>query len=205
MRHILNLICPWLGGGGMQSRQSRVTPGVFYCLYIFEGIEEKNAHQQCGCFWLGGINVVRSSLFWNVMQRSLAVSYWCFRTTYRSHLQLSGSATWPLIQDCHDKSSIQHEDSFHQYIGLKFKEETTKMLYWRISFYGAEIWTLPEVDQKYLESFEMWCWRRTEKISRTDHVRNEILCSVKEERNVLHTVNEGRLTGLVTSCVGTAF
>jgi hypothetical protein len=28
-------------------------------------------------------------------------------------------------------------------------------------------------DQKYLESFEMWCWRRMEKISWTDHVRNE--------------------------------
>jgi len=27
--------------------------------------------------------------------------------------------------------------------------------------------------QKYLESFEMWCWRRMENISWTDHVRNE--------------------------------
>ena len=27
--------------------------------------------------------------------------------------------------------------------------------------------------QKRLESFEMWCWRRMEKISWTDHVRNE--------------------------------
>jgi hypothetical protein len=38
---------------------------------------------------------------------------------------------------------------------------------------GAETWTLPKVDQKYLESFEMWCWRRMEKISWTDRVRNE--------------------------------
>jgi hypothetical protein len=27
--------------------------------------------------------------------------------------------------------------------------------------------------KKHLESFEMWCWRRMEKISWTDHVRNE--------------------------------
>jgi hypothetical protein len=27
------------------------------------------------------------------------------------------------------------------------------------------------VGQKYRESFEMWCWRRMEKISWTDHVR----------------------------------
>jgi len=33
-----------------------------------------------------------------------------------------------------------------------------------------ETWTLRAVDQKHLESFEMWCWRRMEKISWTDHV-----------------------------------
>jgi hypothetical protein len=38
---------------------------------------------------------------------------------------------------------------------------------------GAETWTLRVVGQKTLESFEMWCWRRIEKISWTDHVRNE--------------------------------
>ena len=37
---------------------------------------------------------------------------------------------------------------------------------------GAETWTLRAADQKQLESFEMWCWRRME-ISWTDHVRNE--------------------------------
>jgi hypothetical protein len=36
--------------------------------------------------------------------------------------------------------------------------------------YGAETWTLQKVDQKFLESFEMWCWRRMEKISWTDRV-----------------------------------
>jgi hypothetical protein len=45
------------------------------------------------------------------------------------------------------------------------------------------------VDQKYLESFEMWCWRRIEKISWTDRVRNEeVLLRVKGERNIVHTV-----------------
>jgi len=40
-----------------------------------------------------------------------------------------------------------------------------------------------------------------EKISWTDHVRNEVLLRVNEQRNILH----GRLTGLVTSYVETAF
>jgi hypothetical protein len=55
--------------------------------------------------------------------------------------------------------------------------------------YGAETWTLRKLDQKYLESFEMWCRRRMEKISWTDRVNNEaVLHRVKEERNILHTV-----------------
>jgi hypothetical protein len=53
----------------------------------------------------------------------------------------------------------------------------------------AETWTLRKVDQKYLESFEIWCWRKMEKISWTDHVRNgEVLHRVKEEMNILHAV-----------------
>jgi hypothetical protein len=59
--------------------------------------------------------------------------------------------------------------------------------------YGAETWTLREVDQKYLESFEMWCWRRKEKTSWTDRVRNEeIFHRVTKERNVLHTAKRGK-------------
>jgi hypothetical protein len=54
--------------------------------------------------------------------------------------------------------------------------------------YSAETWTLWKVDQKYLESFEMWCWRRME-ISWTERVRNEeVLHRVKEERNILHRI-----------------
>ena len=57
--------------------------------------------------------------------------------------------------------------------------------------YGAETWTLRVADQKYLESFEMWCWRRMEKIIWTDHVRNEeVLRSVNEQRNILHEIRE---------------
>jgi len=44
------------------------------------------------------------------------------------------------------------------------------------------------VDQKYLESFEMWCCRRMEKISWTNCVRKEVLQRVKEDRNILQTI-----------------
>ena len=90
------------------------------------------------------------------------------------------------------KSSIQHEeDSFHKQTGLKLKGETSKVLLWSSVLYGSETWTLRGVGwtQKQLESFQMWCWRNMEKISWTDHVRNEAgLHRVKEERNILHAM-----------------
>jgi hypothetical protein len=58
-----------------------------------------------------------------------------------------------------------------------------------MALYGAETWTLQAADQKHLGSFEMWCWRRMEKISWTDRVRNEeVLLRVKEQRNILHEI-----------------
>jgi hypothetical protein len=39
------------------------------------------------------------------------------------------------------------------------------------------------------ESYEMWCWRRTEKVSWIDHVKGkEVLHRVKHERNILQTI-----------------
>jgi hypothetical protein len=66
-------------------------------------------------------------------------------------------------------------------------EKLCKCYIWSIALYGAETWTVRKVDQKYLESFEMWCWRRMEKISWTDRVTNEVSHRVKGERNIPHT------------------
>ena len=66
-----------------------------------------------------------------------------------------------------------------------------KCYVWSMALYGAETWALRATDQKSLESFEMWCWRRMEKISWTDHVRNEeVLLLVNEQRNILHEIRK---------------
>ena len=60
-----------------------------------------------------------------------------------------------------------------------------------MALYGAETLTLRVTDQKRLESFEMWRWRRMEKFSWTDHVRNEeVLLRVNEQRNILHEIRK---------------
>jgi hypothetical protein len=64
---------------------------------------------------------------------------------------------------------------FTSQMDLEWRKKLVKCYTCSIALYGAETWTLQAVDQKHLESFEMWCWRRMEKISWIDHARNEVL------------------------------
>jgi len=80
---------------------------------------------------------------------------------------------------------------FTSTLDLKLRKKLVKCYVWNIALYGAETWMLRAEDQKHLESFEMWCWRRTEKISWTDHVRNEdVLLRVKEQKNTLREIRK---------------
>jgi hypothetical protein len=74
-------------------------------------------------------------------------------------------------------------------LDLELRNKLVKCYIWNIALYLAEYWKLWAVDQKNLESFEIWCWRSIEKISWTDHVRNDVvLLRVKEQRNILHDI-----------------
>jgi hypothetical protein len=74
-------------------------------------------------------------------------------------------------------------------LDLELRKKLVKCYIWSIALYGAGTWTIRTVDQKHLESFEIGCWKRMEKISWTDHVRNEdVLLSIKEQRNILHEI-----------------
>jgi len=53
-------------------------------------------------------------------------------------------------------------DLFTGKLDLKLRKKLLKYYIWRISLYGTGTWTLRPVDQKHLENFEMWCWRRVE-------------------------------------------
>jgi len=74
---------------------------------------------------------------------------------------------------------------------LELRKKLVKCCIWSVALYGAETGTVRTVDQKQLESFEMWCWRMMEKISWTDRVRNEeVLLRVKEQRDILHEIRK---------------
>src|SRR6218665_2142922 len=55
------------------------------------------------------------------------------------------------------------------------KERMVKALIWSVTPYGAEMWMMRKEDVKRIEAFEMWIWRRMERISWTEHRTNEEL------------------------------
>jgi hypothetical protein len=60
-------------------------------------------------------------------------------------------------------------------LDLNLRNELLNSYTLSTAFYGAEIWTLRRVDQKYTGSSEMWYWRRNEKIVWKNGVRNKVL------------------------------
>jgi len=76
-------------------------------------------------------------------------------------------------------------------LDLELRKKLVKCYIWSIALYGAETGTLRTVDQKQMRNFEMWYWRRMEKISWTDCVRNEeVLLGVKELRDIPHEIRK---------------
>jgi hypothetical protein len=57
------------------------------------------------------------------------------------------------------------EKSFHEHTGLKYTEETSKVLHLERKFVYCSNFYSAKVDQEYLKSLDLWCWRRMEKIS----------------------------------------
>jgi len=65
------------------------------------------------------------------------------------------------------------------------KKRMAKCLIWPVALYGCETWTLRKAERAKLEAFEMWIWRRMERISYKDKKSNEqVLQDVGEERSM---------------------
>jgi hypothetical protein len=65
-------------------------------------------------------------------------------------------------------------------LDLNLKKNLEMWYIWSTELYGPETWTLRKIDQKSLESFEMWCWRTMENISWNDRVKNEGVLNSQE-------------------------
>jgi hypothetical protein len=92
--------------------------------------------------------------------------------------------------------------TFYREFDFNLRKKLTKSYTWNIALYGAETWTLRKVDQEHVERFEMWCWRRMEKINWTDRVRNEeVLHRVKEVKNIVQTIKGRKVNWIGMHCL----
>ena len=53
---------------------------------------------------------------------------------------------------------------------INVRKKLCKYYTWNIQLCGALTFILRKLDQKYMESFEMWFWKMVEKIIWTDRV-----------------------------------
>jgi len=66
------------------------------------------------------------------------------------------------------------------------KKRMIKTLVWSVTLYASETWTMRKEDIKRLEAFEMWLWRRMEKISWTEHISNSLWWRAIQNRYFLN-------------------
>ena len=63
------------------------------------------------------------------------------------------------------KAAFKKKTLFTSKMKLNLRKKPVKCYIRSVAFYGAQDMALWKVEQKYLESFEMWSWRKMEKIS----------------------------------------
>jgi hypothetical protein len=62
---------------------------------------------------------------------------------------------------------------------------------WSTAVCGAETWRFENYIANVYKGFEMWIWKKLEKISWSDLSRNkEVLHTVREERRILHKIKK---------------
>ena len=60
-------------------------------------------------------------------------------------------------------------------IRMSTKKRLLRALVFPVVLYGSESWTMTKADRRRVDSFELWCWRRLQKISWTEKVPNRVV------------------------------
>lgn len=82
-------------------------------------------------------------------------------------------------------------------LSIKLRVRLLQCYVWPVVLYGSEAWTLKANTQKFLEAFEMWCYRRMLRISWTQKVSNErVLQRVGKSRDLLLTIKKRKVAYL---------
>jgi hypothetical protein len=89
------------------------------------------------------------------------------------------------------KAAFNKKTLFTSKLDLNLRKKVVKCYIWSAALYGAETCTLRKAHQKYLESFEMWCWRKME-ISWTDCVKMKEYYTESRRRGISYIQQKRR-------------
>jgi len=76
-------------------------------------------------------------------------------------------------------------------LGTKLKVRLAKALVWSVALYACETWTIKKQEERMINAFEMWLWRRVINVKWTERKTNEWVreqVGVTEERGMLNEV-----------------
>ena len=78
-------------------------------------------------------------------------------------------------------------------LGKGTRKKLVKCFVWIVALYGAETWTLQRNEQKELEAFEIWIWRRMESVKCTDKMKNAFVKErMGEKIIILELIKKGK-------------
>ena len=60
-------------------------------------------------------------------------------------------------------------------LGKELRKRVVKCFVLSVVLYGTETWTLRRNEQKQLEAFELWVWRRMERVKWTHKIKNAVV------------------------------
>lgn len=76
---------------------------------------------------------------------------------------------------------------------LDMRKRLIKSCIWSIALYGSETWTIGKVEERAINAFEVWCWRRMLRVKWTDRVTNEeVFQRAEEERCLMNILKDRR-------------
>ena len=81
-------------------------------------------------------------------------------------------------------------------LNKQLKVQLAKTLVWSVALYGCETWTLRKAEERMINVFEMWLWRRVLRVSWTQRRTNEWVrrkIGIAEEKGMLNHVKERKL------------
>ena len=85
-------------------------------------------------------------------------------------------------------------------MNLDLRKRIVKCLVCSVALYAAETWTISKTDMKRIEAFEMWIWRKMEKISWTANVSNSEVLNRVKAKSLYYQHDKSTKTQMAWAC-----